>query len=206
MDTEIDRLLRDSDPVVLLQEDLAPTVGILASEIAGRNTAAHSIRRRVAISTVSVASAAAAIAIGVTTLGHGGQTELPAAGAGSYAAQLKLVAAEAPADLSLPAGVTLNDAATAVLHKITVDPGYKSEPGLRTVADVYRMYAKCQAWVFKPAMGSTVDGVTVTPTNPTPGGGATLINSSGVDFSPIGPEWVKVQCKDGLAVPPKSNK
>lgn len=205
MDTDIDRLLRDSAPAVSLPEDLASTVAVLASEIAAREPAAPSIRRRLMISAVSIASAAAAIVIGVAALGHAGDSSTPTAGADSYAAQLKLVAAEAPTDLSLPTGVTLNDAATAVLHKITVDPNYKNEPGLRTVADVYRRYAQCQAFVFKPAMGTTVNGITVTPTNPTPGGPATLIMPDG-GKDRVPPGFVQTQCKDGLAAAPKTNK
>lgn len=205
MDTDIDHLLRDAAPAVSLPEELASTVVLLASEIAEQKPASASLRRRVIISTVGIASAASAIAIGGLALGHPDGSGPPAVHGDSYEAQLKLVAAEAPADLSLPPGVTPNDAAAAVLHKITVDPTYQREPGLRTVADVYRRYAQCQAFVFKPAMGTTVNGITVTPTNPTPGGPATLIEpADGKDRVP--PGFVRIQCKDGLADPPKTKK
>jgi hypothetical protein len=214
MDADIDRLLRESAPTVLLDHDVSSRVREMASDVTRQRAPRSTPARRVLISTLSLTSVAAAAAVAVAAFGHPGPTAPPTApltapltaSGASYADRLAVVAAQAPAGLSLPAGRTMSDAAVAVLHKITVDPGYESEPGLRTVADVYRRYARCQAWTFKPPMGSFVNGKLVTPEDPTPAGPATLVLEPGVHAAPPRGPWVRIDCTDGLADPPSTDK
>lgn len=202
MDTDVDRLLRDSAPSVLLPDDLARAMEETARTITRRPRPASALRRGVLIA----AGTAAAAIVGATLVSNAGASRVPqGASVDSYSAKLALVAAQAPTDLSLPAGVTRENAAVAVLHKITVNPDYTGEAGLRTVADIYYRYAECQALVFKPAIGTTVNGIEVTKENPTPGGPATLIFPDRPKGR-IPQDFVQTQCTDGLADAPKTTK
>jgi hypothetical protein len=202
MDTDIEQLLRDSAPTIALPDDVAVAVSDTARLVTEQKR--RTIRPRRLL--IAAAACAAAVAVGAGVLGRSPESSTPGwTQADSYSARLALVAAQAPANLSLPPGVTLNDAAAAVLHKITVDPGYAQESGLRTLSDVYRRYAQCQAFAFKPAYGTTVNGLRVTPTNPTPGGPAYLVEPHATK-SEVPHFFVQTECTDGLGDRPKTTK